>query len=594
MTLRPQYISGFILAAIVLSLAVLPATSFAAVTCVNGQLVADDGSVTGTCNGTGATGATDDNTTTGTGTADYSGTYAYQKDGVFGCNLNGAYSMSVGALSATGGAYVPVNDASVTLNTGYLVYKECVLRGIVDRQREGVTSSFQKKIISTYLTGNNGKPYFSQNLNAEGRAVYDNSIIIKDLSGNTLNSIEDPVVRAATKRAIAQGYAQARNNPTAVLSCGASANQSFWKGLLSLQNPACTAYGAFRLSNDLVMQNAASAWNNQLTQLSWYNGNYGTQIYDEDGNLITVTPGSIIGSNVQQALQTGFRQLENANDIDQMVGALFAGITSQLISDSKGLVGLTQRAGSQPSYLDKVASESAAGIRSSALNAAIAILGATRQNEQTYLSAMQAIGTVLTNTINALRERENTCWKAVIQNVCVAGSLKPDNTCTAVSQACTPGAEGTPTCPPEVKLQIATSTAFSQAIVTGRITPLANSTLANIETSSSTLAIINRLFAGVTNTTSLSVQRLALQELDPLVAQRKLHTQYDAQTALQSKTDVTNSMTTLISDTVANWTGRGTDGSTDYPWDGTTYPAVGWCNVSNPSTIQAWITKWKK
>ncbi|HEY4488462.1 MAG TPA: hypothetical protein VJB97_03010, partial [Candidatus Paceibacterota bacterium] len=59
---------------------------------------------------------------------DYSQTYAFQRDGVFGCSLNGSYSMSVGTMSAMGGAYVPVNDASVTLNTGYLVYKECILR----------------------------------------------------------------------------------------------------------------------------------------------------------------------------------------------------------------------------------------------------------------------------------------------------------------------------------------------------------------------------------------------------------------------------------------------------------------------------------
>src|SRR4051812_17105738 len=92
------------------------------------------------------------NPNTVTATADYSSTYAFQKDGVFGCNLNGAYSMSVGALSATGGAYVPVNDAAVTLNTGYLVYKECVLRGIVVRQREGVTSALTKQMAVTYTS----------------------------------------------------------------------------------------------------------------------------------------------------------------------------------------------------------------------------------------------------------------------------------------------------------------------------------------------------------------------------------------------------------------------------------------------------------
>ena len=50
--------------------------------------------------------------------------YSFTRNGVFGCSMNGSYAMSVGALSAVGGVFVPVNDAAVTLKTGYLVYKE--------------------------------------------------------------------------------------------------------------------------------------------------------------------------------------------------------------------------------------------------------------------------------------------------------------------------------------------------------------------------------------------------------------------------------------------------------------------------------------
>ncbi|KKW07358.1 MAG: hypothetical protein UY39_C0015G0001, partial [Candidatus Kaiserbacteria bacterium GW2011_GWC2_49_12] len=40
--------------------------------------------------------------------------YQFQRSGIFGCNQTAAYRMSVGALSAVGGVYVPVNDAAVT------------------------------------------------------------------------------------------------------------------------------------------------------------------------------------------------------------------------------------------------------------------------------------------------------------------------------------------------------------------------------------------------------------------------------------------------------------------------------------------------
>ena len=508
--------------------------------------------------------------------------YAWAKDGVFGCNQTGAYAMSVGALSATGGAYVPVNDSTVSLNTGYLVYKECVLRGIVDRQREGVTSGFTKKIVTIYNTGRNGQAQFVQNIPRESQAFWTQSVVTS-LQNGTLSAV-NPAFKSSIQRAIAQGYSASINARAQSLACPYSGDlkaletnptQSFsWAGLAALMNSNCLPYFAARDSYDTVMGDAASGWNDQMTQFAWGRGSYPQQIVDADGNLVTVTPGALIESNLTQAVQTGFNQLQNANDIDQMVGALFAGITSQVVGDSRGLTGLVQTTGSTPSYLDQVASESAAGIRSSAL--------------------MQAIATVLTNTINSLHDKENTCWNAIIQNVCVAGSVKSDNTCTAVPQGCTTAADGTQSCPTAITLKIATSTAFSQGIITGQITPLASSTLTNIDASNAALTVINQLLAGVTNATSLDLQRLSLQQLDTLVTQHKLHTQYDAQNALQSKAEITGSMTTLLSNTVANWTGGGSDGTANASWDGTTYPAVGWCNVGNPTTIQAWITQWKK
>ena len=44
-------------------------------------------------------------------------------NGIFSCNQNGSYAMSVGALGASGGVYVPVADASVELNTGIVNVK---------------------------------------------------------------------------------------------------------------------------------------------------------------------------------------------------------------------------------------------------------------------------------------------------------------------------------------------------------------------------------------------------------------------------------------------------------------------------------------
>src|SRR6185369_9812443 len=56
-------------------------------------------------------------------------------NGLTTCDRTGAagLSSSVGNFGPQGGPYVPVVDYTVELNTATLVYKECVLREIVDQ-----------------------------------------------------------------------------------------------------------------------------------------------------------------------------------------------------------------------------------------------------------------------------------------------------------------------------------------------------------------------------------------------------------------------------------------------------------------------------
>lgn len=520
----------------------------------------------------------------------YSSAYAFQRQGVFGCNLNGSYSMSVGALSATGGVFVPVNDAAVTLNTGYLVYKECVLRGIVDRMRESASSALQKQIINAYERGRNGQPLFSQSIPLEQRDVAD-AAVMRSLQDGTLSTVH-PAFRSAVMRGVGQGYMAARNAANQNFACpyagnlGAALNGrpvgSFWEAESAFLNPACSPYHAYVLANTAVMASVQGSINNMMTQLQWGQGTYPRTVVDPvTGETIVVTPASIVQSNTLQALQTGFRQLENANDIDQMVGALFAGITSQVVGDNRGLAGLTQTTGGQPSYLDQVAKESAQGVRDSAVNAAIQILTASRQVEAGYKAAMDAIGTLLANTIDNIRGKETACWNLIIQKVC-SGALKADGTCAENVGACvTDPATGVQTCPTGATLKVATSTVFSQRVVNASIAPLASTTAANIRASSNALAQIDQLIRGVTNTTSLNAQRVALQQLDALVAQKTLHTQYDMQGAQQQQQTVADTMAQLIQDTVTAWAD-----STD--------TQTGWCNVNRAEVTNAWKDCWRQ
>lgn len=528
--------------------------------------------------------------------------YQFQRQGIFDCNQNGAYAMSVGALGAIGGAYVPVADAAVELNTGTLVYKECVLREVVDREREAATSAFFKKGYTGIQTGRDGNPQYVVN---EGKELLDvrDQTFLPLLRDETLLALKSDLQGPIT-RALARNYQVTTRAPQTILKCPYQDASSVWdtvRGLGTSCNPIVAYYNARILADS----RDAAAQQYQRDQWYWNNGYY--SITDNNPDPLArrvLTPGINVQQSFQTLLDSPVRQLESANDVGQMISALYAGITTQIISDNQGLAGLSRSTGGQPSYLDQVAKESAQGVRNAAVNAALQILNAAQQVESAYNQTVNKIASILTNAINQLRGAERQCWNLIIPKVC-ATPLASDNTCFAPTSNCTDDDNGsatcvvgavsktvpitsctvtqnptTVTCPVGFKLKVATSTAFSQAVIEPQITPLATTTLANIDKSQKALRSIANLITSVTNTASLDAQRLSLQQLDSLVHDRALHTQPDLVVVTQQKESVEAAMTTLVENTVKSWAD-----SAD--------PSVGWCNVNNPSVIEMWIQKWK-
>ena len=142
-------------------------------------------------------------------------------------------------------------------------------------------------------------------------------------------------------------------------------------------------------------------------------------------------------------------------------------------------------------------------------------------------------------------------------------------------------------------LKVATSTVFSQAIIDAQITPIATTTIANIQKSQKALALIQDLITGITGTSSLYAQRISLEQLDLLVARRLLHNPDDLQNVRTQLSDVKDSMqneeTGLIAVTVKDWA----DGTpSDSAFSATNQ--TGWCNVNSQTTLDAWAKKWKQ
>lgn len=478
-------------------------------------------------------------------------------DGIFGCMGLGAQVQNVGTRTAVGGIYVPVNDAAVTLNTGFLVYKECILDGVARKIAENVSAEYLNQSYRAFSRGRGGSPQYVTNIGEEMRRQ-GNIIVVNALQG-TYPSGLCPAFKNTVVGNYARQFVRTQNQPASAITCSMPADGSnLWTTLSALREPQNNPYGAYQIVRGQIDRTLAYNEYNQRERWGWSRGVYDTvDDIDDPLNARVITPGFLIADSIAQLSGSGFRQLENANEIDQVVGNLFGGLTTQLISDTRGLEGLSQSVNGQPSYLDRMTAQTSANVRQQATNAALSIIGAARQIETNYRAAKEAIATALSNSIEQLRSAERQCWALIIPAVQTYAS-----------------GQGVTT------LNIATSTQFSQQIIDSQIAPLATTTINEIRASDTTIAALNELISSVSNSASQANQQQALLRLDTLVANGQLRTAQDATNAAQQRDNVLGALDTLVKDTVKAW-GDSTD------------PNIGWCNVNNTAVVERWFNAWR-
>lgn len=506
-------------------------------------------------------------------------------DGIMNCRT-GKYSMDVGSLRAQAGAHVPVADYTTEMNTGYLVYKFCTLDPLVRKIAEGITSGLGRLSINGCLNGDEGQTCFVRNLNQFLQPKVDETVyaVLKGEDAAAMCApFKDTVIRTAARR-----YMQERNNPGKPIQCpftscsaadqkilleggadylGAYKRCGGLRAIYESTLPGATPASALAEVEEYIGGAVANRIDVERTYLEWGNGIKSPQ--QKVGGVPQITtPGYIISQMLSQVLGSGYRQLENANAIDQVVGALYSGLSSQLITNPSGLVGLAKQNGSQPSYINQMVAQSSAQVRSSIVNTALNMLSTWRNVEAGYLAAQNSMAAVFNSSISQLKAAESKCWEVVVPAVQQYAQSQGGN------------------------VTVATSTAFSKAVIDASITAAATAVTSNIRTSQLALQVIDGLIADVTNNSSATVQTAAITRLQELINQDAVHSSealQSAQTALQS---VQNSMGTLVTDTLTNW-GGGSGSSA--PWDDTIAAnTVGWCNINNQVTVQMWYQRWKK
>lgn len=512
-------------------------------------------------------------------TQSLSSAYQFKREGIFGCNLNGAYASSVATMTASG-TYVPVADAAVIANTGYLVYKECVLREVVDRESESVnTSLIKQNLLALTRGGRNGGPQWIQNITVDSTNAA-NQAVLNLYQKNGLDGI-DATYKGTVATAVKDGYIKALDQAN-TLKCkypGVLQRQTFgWDQILAVGSPSCTPISAYYNANAYVQSAAALAADDLRTQAAYGRGLLPGQVLDQYGQPMTVTPAAFVDAIGEQSMTSGFRRIENANDIGQMVGALFAGLGTQVLSNTQGLAGISQASANQPAYLDRLTAESSSGVRDAAVNATLNILFAAQAIETKYNNGINLKANALKDAANKVYGLEGRCWTEIFKKACVTAPSSDARTCDS--------ADGSGN---KLSLTATTSAAFARRRISAEILPLATSIDEQLTTSNNALKLLKQYIDGLTNTTSLDAQRVIIENVDTLVNSGSLHKQTDVDAiqvqlqALQNTLgDFPPTQTGILGNMYSQWVS-----GTANPGNPTDLNS-GWCSYASPDTITMW------
>ena len=510
--------------------------------------------------------------------------------GIYSCTAPGA--TSVASTAAIGGTYVPVFDAAVALNTGVLAYKECVLKGLFNQTKQAATLSMTdrtyKFMSGQASNGRNGNPYWVVNYSNELGQVSDRAFV-KAFQSGVLSSLNS-AFQSQIKNALVRNYQMTTRAPQNGLTCPYGGDwravtrnptQNFSSdALFAMANPNCDVIYSYTTARDQMSASVAASQDEWNSRLARNNGIY--DVVDQNGNV--VVPGSFLNAIGSQSLTSGFRQLENADDIGEMVGPLFAGIGTSLFTGPSSIARVQ-------AYIDRAVEQQRDSLASAAVNTALTNLYQILNWEQQYNDILSAIADILTDAINQLRGTEQACFALVIQNVCAASSTPSGNSCTSTT---------------DVTLSIATSTAFSDAAIAKRhIAEDAEKLKQAASTSLSNLNTINTLIIEVQSGDS-SVRNSAISKLNAIInAQPPVITNQN--TVAQAQQELEEAHASYFGDdagndgfvtkTIQKWEGDalntgGTLIKHAVAWDGTIDPGTGWCNVAKEDTLNQWIQKW--
>ncbi len=488
---------------------------------------------------------------------------------IFSCGNNNQTTASAGSTVPLGGPYVPVADYAVELNTGLLVYKECVLRILIDQKRKALTSDFDNKALIQFNGGRTDptdstqtKPYYSEELGLELRNL-SHSQRLRQLEGNSMQGL-NASIRGAVKNAIGVSYTNSYL-ATEALKCPYTgdlqqayngAPDNFWTGFSALTDyPMCNVMAATRYTQTMLDNQIAYELNKETTKLNWGQGVYPVETIDAEGTRRTQTPGAVVLANGILHSQSGYEQLRNADDIGELINSLYAGVTNQIISG-----GMRAMTSGVNSYMQQVVTQTAGDFIQTSSNIAIGIITNALNIERSYKAIYTEITTFLSSKKTLIRTAETNCFSIIKSAICEPSTITATG-CTAVGGGA---------------LSFTTTTGFSSALIaSANIAGLEGAATTNLNKSISNITSMESLIQSVASNPSSANQATALTQLAALPP----HTGQNVTTAQTQRDSISSTVNLSVDSAIEKW---GNDLN----------PEVGWCNANNQTVKDRWKACW--
>ncbi len=306
-----------------------------------------------------------------------------------------------------GNALIAANTIQSTIsavNSASLVLKENVLDGIGWAIAKQMVSSMTQSLINWINSGFQGSPAFITDLNSFLLDALDTAAgeYIKSL-GQMGEFICSPF-KLDVQAALSINYQQARSGmPSGTDSpmCKASdilnniegflngIGDNGWQDWLEVtSNPQNTPYGAYLEAEAKLKVRLINEAGQEMEIANWGDGFLSKRVCEaiegkpsgKGANCKITTPGQVISEALTFQLSTGPRSLIEADEINEIIGALINQLTMQAMNGINGLLGL----GGNDAYT------------------------ATNDAGQSYIDAAVAQEKALYDSISAVREQLNT------------------------------------------------------------------------------------------------------------------------------------------------------------------------------------------